>query len=129
MIDEGQIRQALLNLLRNAREVLEAQPPGQRAVHITVSADRDGVEVALADSGPGIRPEIREHLFELFFTTKERGTGLGLPLTREVIAAHGGTITVTAATPEEGGGAKFVLWLPSTPARQASPDGGTRDAA
>ncbi len=135
LLDESQIRQALLNILRNARELLEAQPPDRRTVRIRARAatqgDRNGVEVSIADSGPGIRPEVRAHLFELFFTTKERGTGLGLPLTREIVMGHGGTIDATDADERDGGGARFVLWLPAAPTRNETPasDGGTRDAA
>ena len=135
MLDESQIRQALLNILRNARELLETQPPDRRRVTIGVRArpegERDGVEVSIADSGPGIRPEVREHLFELFFTTKERGTGLGLPLTREIVIAHGGTLEATDADASEGGGARFVLWLPAAASARVDsvPDGGTLDAA
>jgi signal transduction histidine kinase len=130
MLDEAQIRQALLNLLRNAREALEAHPGDRRRVRIGLVAVRGGVEIALSDSGPGIRADVRAHLFELFFTTKERGSGLGLPLTREIVRAHGGTIDVTDARPEEGGGAKFVIWLPASPAQSSAPaTGGTLDAA
>jgi nitrogen fixation/metabolism regulation signal transduction histidine kinase len=130
MLDEAQIRQALLNLLRNAREVLETRPAGARRVRVGVAPAREGVEITVADSGPGIRPEVRAHLFELFFTTKERGSGLGLPLTREIVLAHGGRIDVGAASAEEGGGARFVIWLPASPAHTPSqPEGGARDAA
>jgi nitrogen fixation/metabolism regulation signal transduction histidine kinase len=133
MLDESQLRQALLNILRNARELLEAQPPEKRRVTIKARArkhdEHDGVEISIADSGPGIKPEVRVHLFELFFTTKERGTGLGLPLTREIIIGHGGTIDATDADASEGGGARFVLWLPAARADRGTSDGGTLDAA
>ncbi len=134
LLDESQIRQALLNILRNARELLETQPPDRRRVRVGLRAhrrgERDGVEISIADSGPGIRPEVRAHLFELFFTTKERGTGLGLPLTREIILAHGGEIEAMQADASDGGGARFVLWLPAAPARaDRVSDGGTLDAA
>lgn len=117
-VDEGQMRQVLLNLLRNAREAMEAAQSETRRV--TVRARRaprgavDGVEVSVSDTGPGLPESAREHLFELFFTTKERGTGLGLPLSREVVLAHGGEITASRADADEGGGARFVIWLPVT---------------
>jgi signal transduction histidine kinase len=130
LLDEAQVRQALLNLLRNAREVLETMPAGARAIHVGVSSVREGVQITVADSGPGLQPEVREHLFDLFFTTKERGSGLGLPLTREIVLAHGGTIDVGTASAAEGGGARFVIWLPASPARlPTQPEGGARDAA
>jgi signal transduction histidine kinase len=121
MVDELQIRQVLLNLLRNARDAMDATPIGRRAVAVTVEGAQDGVQIAVADSGPGIRPEARAHLFELFFTTKERGSGLGLPLTREIVLAHGGTIEAASGAPDDGGGARFVIWLPSVPGHEAGP--------
>lgn len=113
MVDEGQFRQSLLNLLRNGREAMEGAQSGTRRLRVRVRREAGGVEVRVCDSGPGIPEEARAKLFELFFTTKERGTGLGLPLTREVIAAHGGTIRAERADADEGGGARFVLWLPA----------------
>lgn len=120
MVDESQMRQALLNILRNAREVLESSSNPVRTIRIGISSVGGGVQISVADSGPGISPEVRAHLFELFFTTKERGSGLGLPLTREIVLAHGGTIEATEASLEEGGGAKFVIWLPAAPMSEAS---------
>jgi PAS domain S-box-containing protein len=104
-IDEQQIRQALLNLLRNARE---AMPDGG---HIFLAAERrgEGVLVSVRDEGSGIPEAERERIFDLFYTTKERGTGLGLPLTQQIVVAHGGHIRC------EGGphrGTRFELWLP-----------------
>ncbi|MBI5513670.1 MAG: HAMP domain-containing protein [Deltaproteobacteria bacterium] len=113
MVDEAQLRQALLNLLRNGREALEGARSVPRRLVVRVGARDRGLEVSVADNGPGIAPEAREHLFELFFTTKDRGTGLGLPLTREIVVAHGGTLRAEDAPPEDGGGARFVLWLPA----------------
>jgi signal transduction histidine kinase/HAMP domain-containing protein len=113
-VDEGQLRQALLNLLRNAREALQSAASEGRTptVSVTVERARGGVEVVVEDNGPGLAREVREHLFELFVSTKEKGTGLGLSLTREIIVAHGGTITAESAR-GSGSGARFVLWLPS----------------
>ncbi len=117
-LDEAQVRQSLLNLLRNAREAVQDVLPERRAVTVSVRRDRDGLELAVADSGPGLGDDARAHLFELFYTTKQRGTGLGLPLTREIVQAHGGTIDVGTASAEDGGGARFVIWLPSAPAME-----------
>lgn len=116
-IDEGQLRQVLLNLLRNAREAMESAQSDAREIVVAVKRARraktDGLELSVNDTGPGLPEAVREHLFELFFTTKGQGTGLGLPLSREVVLAHGGEITATNTALDEGGGARFVVWLPA----------------
>lgn len=119
MLDEAQIRQSLLNLLRNAREAMEnAQVASPSIVVRVASRTRDrgdeGAVIEVCDSGPGLADDAREHLFELFFTTKQRGSGLGLPLTREIVTAHGGEIHADRAPAVDGGGARFTLWFPLT---------------
>jgi nitrogen fixation/metabolism regulation signal transduction histidine kinase len=105
-MDEPQLRQALLNLLRNARE---AMPDGGTAKLEATRYD-GGVRVQVHDEGAGIAEEEREHVFDLFYTTKERGTGLGLPLTQQIVVAHGGQI---ACKPRHPHGTTFEVWLPS----------------
>jgi len=63
----------------------------------------------VADRGEGIAPDVRARLFDVLFSTKERGTGLGLALTREIVVAHHGEVR---CEPREGGGTVFTLWLP-----------------
>lgn len=104
--DEAQLRQALLNLLRNAREAMEGG-----TVRVLARAEGGGVRIDVVDEGPGIPAEVRERIFDLFFSTKERGSGLGLPLTKQIIAAHGGTIR--CESPPEGG-TRFEVWLPAS---------------
>jgi two-component system, NtrC family, sensor kinase len=106
LIDEDQIRQALLNLCRNARE---AMPNGGR-LRIELSARDGGALLALSDDGTGIPEEEREKIFDLFYTTKQHGTGLGLPLTQQIVAAHGGRLE---CRPNPSGGTTFCLWLPA----------------
>lgn len=105
-MDEPQLRQALLNLLRNARE---AMPNGGVAKLEAMRYD-DGVRIQVHDEGAGIGQEEREHVFDLFYTTKERGTGLGLPLTQQIVVAHGGEI---ACKPRHPQGTIFEIWLPA----------------
>jgi len=105
-MDEPQLRQALLNLLRNARE---AMPDGGTA-KLEATRYESGVRVQVHDEGAGIAEEEREHVFDLFYTTKERGTGLGLPLTQQIVVAHGGHI---ACKPRHPHGTTFEVWLPS----------------
>jgi two-component system, NtrC family, sensor kinase len=105
-IDEGQIKQALFNLLRNARE---AMPEGG-SVRVTVGrASGGGVDVTVDDEGSGIDNAARSRLFEPFFTTKSHGTGLGLAITRQIIEAHGGTL---ACEPREPHGTRMWIHLP-----------------
>lgn len=115
--DESQLRQALLNLLRNAREAMElAGVPSPRITVRVEARARDGAPgaaVCVCDAGPGLSEEARAHLFELFFTTKARGSGLGLSLSREIAVAHGGGLDVERAEAADGGGARFVIWLPA----------------
>jgi signal transduction histidine kinase/HAMP domain-containing protein len=123
--DEGQIRQSLLNLIRNAREALED------GGELTVSVARDAAfaVVRVADDGPGIAEEARARVFDPFFTTKSTGTGLGLPLTRQIVEAHGGTIACEPVVPK---GTCFVLRLPLLDAAlpvaaRAASNGGSAD--
>jgi two-component system, NtrC family, sensor kinase len=112
--DENQLRQALLNLIRNAKE---AMPDGGR-LRVTVAATPTGqVSVAVSDSGPGIPSEHAHRIFEPFFSTKASGTGLGLALVQQIVAEHGGQIAIRS--PGEGsgeappGGTTFILEFPS----------------
>ena len=98
------LRRAFANLLRNAAEAMQ----GHGAIDVAVRRDGTGVLVAIADHGPGIPDELRQHVFEPYFTTKADGTGLGLALVRQTIEAHNGAITV-GETP--GGGATFSVTL------------------
>jgi len=104
-VDEAQLRQALLNLLRNAREAL---PDGGEIV-VTVCQQDTSVVIHVDDTGPGIPEEVQASIFDPFYTTKQRGTGLGLALTRAIVEAHGGQIRCAARTT---GGTRFSLQLP-----------------
>lgn len=108
--DANRLRQSLLNLLLNA---LDASPrDGEIQVTLSVANDdQQGrrCELRVADEGPGIPPEARNRIFEPFYSTKETGLGLGLPICQRVIEAHQGTIEVRNR-PE--GGAEFLVRLP-----------------
>ena len=94
LFDEGQLRQALINLLRNAREAM----PGGGPIEVRVMGEGAGVVVNIDDRGGGISDEIHSRVFDPFFSTKGEGTGLGLAITRHIVQAHGGSITLRAAT-------------------------------
>jgi len=98
------LRRALQNLLRNA---VEASQHG--GIRVAVARSGGGIEFTISDSGPGIPAELRQRIFEPYFTTKEHGTGLGLALVKQTVLAHGGTISVTDA---DRGGTSFVITLP-----------------
>jgi two-component system, NtrC family, nitrogen regulation sensor histidine kinase NtrY len=96
------LRRAFANLLRNAAEAMQ----GRGGIDVRVTGDATGLVVVIADHGPGIPEELRQRIFEPYFTTKQDGTGLGLALVRQTIEAHRGTIGVSE-TP--GGGATFTM--------------------
>lgn len=104
------LRRAVQNLLRNAVEVTDDQ-----GIAVTVDhndkASTSSVQLRIADHGPGVPREVRDQIFEPYFTTKELGTGLGLALVKQTVNAHGGSVTVEN-TP--GGGATFVVELPKS---------------
>ncbi len=99
------LRQVLMNLVQNAAE---AAPGGK--VEIEVGGAPGHASLAVRDSGPGLSREAQERLFEPFFTSKPRGTGLGLAVSKGIVQAHGGTIT---AANVPGGGARFEVRLPA----------------
>ncbi|MGI5863148.1 MAG: ATP-binding protein [Myxococcales bacterium] len=102
--DQGQVRQVLVNLLRNSREALLHGG----TIRVETRPLVTQVEVTIADDGPGIPPEGLAHIFDPFFSTKDRGTGLGLALTQQIIAEHGGEIRCES---ELGRGTRFHIRL------------------
>jgi PAS domain S-box-containing protein len=103
--DPDQMQQVLINLLVNARQALEEQPQPRR-VRIEAGADAATMELSVSDSGPGIAEAIRARVFDPFFTTKPigAGTGIGLGVSRGIVEAHGGTLTLAPTD----SGARFV---------------------
>jgi signal transduction histidine kinase len=91
--------------------------PAGGVVEIAARADGGEVELAVADSGPGVPPELRERIFEPFFTTRTHGVGLGLAVARHIATLHGGRIAVGERTE---GGARFALRVPVAAGRRAS---------
>jgi signal transduction histidine kinase len=105
--DNGLITAALVNLVRNA---IHAAPPRTR---VTVRGQRTGTRyrMEVQDEGPGVPAELQERIFEPFFSTREKGTGLGLPLAQRIVQAHGGQLGLHSRPGET------VFWteLPFTP--------------
>lgn len=108
VIDRIQIEQVLVNLIRNACEAM-AESPHRRLSIRSRRVDDDKVEISIADTGPGLPPELRAQLFQPFNTTKPTGMGVGLSICRFIIEAHGEKLQV-ADNP--GGGTRFCFTLP-----------------
>lgn len=112
--DRVQVQQVLLNLIRNGIDAMYDGETRRRALVITTEVTDEGwSRVSVADTGPGIAPEVLERLFQPFMTTKPQGMGVGLSISRSIIEAHGGRIWAEA---NPGGGALFHFTLP--PAEQ-----------
>jgi two-component system sensor histidine kinase AtoS len=120
--DEGQLRGVFLNLFLNA---IDAMPSGGTLEVRTVvagAADTPEVRVHVKDSGEGVRPELRHLVFEPFFTTRPNGSGIGLPVARQTVEAHGGRLYL-AHSPGQGPGAEFVVALPAATGEAREPAG------
>jgi two-component system sensor kinase FixL len=105
MADRVQVQQVLLNLIRNAIEAMAHVTDRQRDLTISSAADEGQmVRISVADSGPGLSPEVVDRLFQPFNTSKVAGMGVGLSICRTIVESHGGRIW---AEPNDGGGAVF----------------------
>jgi signal transduction histidine kinase len=105
--DPGLLRQAVLNIAVNAIEAM----PGGGSLTFEIAPSPETCTLAITDTGPGIPPEHRETIFQLYYTTKPHGSGIGLAMTFRAVQLHGGTIEVDS---EVGRGATFRLTLPVT---------------
>lgn len=104
-IDLIQFRHAIMNLLKNACEAMNYRG----VISVTASSDTTNVCICITDFGGGISPELLPHIFDPFITTKEEGSGLGLNITKQIISAHNGTITVKSHIHQ---GSTFTISLP-----------------
>ena len=107
LVDSAQLRQCLVNLVRNAAEAVSAKGGGK----VTLRTHREGdrVVIEVEDTGVGIAPEVLPRLFDTFFSTKEGGSGLGLALTQQIVKDHGGDLAVTSVV---GKGTTFTVSIP-----------------
>lgn len=106
LADGLQLKQAVLNLVLNA---LQATRTGDHIVIRTWKEPR-GLVIAVCDDGEGMAPEVKENVFTPFFTTREEGTGLGLPLVRRIVEQHGGSVEIESTL---GQGTTVTLVLPT----------------
>jgi PAS domain S-box-containing protein len=111
--DRVQLQQVLLNLVVNAIQAMATIADGARDLLITTaSSGSDSVLVRVADSGPGLDPQMLEHVFDPYYTTKPHGMGMGLAICRSIIDAHNGRLWASANQPR---GAVFQFRLPADP--------------
>jgi len=118
LVDHVQIQQVVLNLVRNAIEAMEQVERRELTVGTRAVPEQGMAEVIVADTGPGIAPELADRLFQPFVTTKATGMGLGLSICREIVEAHHGRLTTAPAST---GGTVFRVTLPIA-SREAEAD-------
>jgi signal transduction histidine kinase len=109
MADRRLLERAIVNLVENALQAVA----GGGTIDVRLRNPEPGrVEIEVADSGPGLDPEVRERVFEPFFSTKTAGSGLGLALVKKIAEDHGGGVRLDS---EPGAGTRAILWLPAHP--------------
>ena len=104
-VDRGLLKQAVLNLVLNAAEAM----PNGGQLHLVLSRRGEMAEISVGDTGKGIAPEHRQKIFQLFFTTRPGGSGIGLASTFRIVQLHNGSIDFTS---EVGRGTTFRIELP-----------------
>ncbi len=106
LADTDQLKQAMLNLVKNAVEATEDTQP----VTIRLLCREDDILIQVEDHGPGVSAEDREHIFDLYFSTKTNGSGLGLSIVEKIMSAHNGAVRLTSPYKEDGSsGTRFEL--------------------
>ena len=114
-MQRGHLSEILLNLLQHAREAL----PQGGDVFVAATCHRDySVEISVRDSGPGIAPDKIGRVFEAYYTTKEKGTGMGLAIVKHNVELYGGTVRLES---ELGKGANFTVIFPAKTVKTFSP--------
>jgi two-component system, LuxR family, sensor kinase FixL len=118
LVDRLQIQQVLVNLFRNALEAM-AQSSQRELIAANTPVADDMIEIAVSDTGSGFQDDVKQNLFQTFFTTKETGMGVGLSISRSIIEAHGGRMWAEA---NPSGGATFRFTLPAASAESLTHD-------
>lgn len=117
---QGELKQLIANLVSNAADAVGQGGRIRISIVPAARGEQKGVEISVADNGPGVAAENRTHIFEPFFTTKQDvGTGLGLWVSKEIAERHGGSVQLSANHERSLGGAVFTVFLPLEPAAEA----------
>ena len=106
--DAALIEEMALNILNNAAEAMKTMEAGKKIVVTSNLAD-ERIILTFSDSGPGIAPDVKDKIFDPYFTTKSDGTGIGLSLSHRIVTDHGGSLTVADSNL---GGAEFRIIIP-----------------
>jgi signal transduction histidine kinase len=114
LADRVQLQQVFMNLMLNAFDAMH-EPGGEHALTIRSHTDTSELVISVSDTGAGLPPQEPDQLFKAFFTTKDHGTGMGLPISRSIIESHGGRL---CASNNPGRGATFQFSLPAAVAAQ-----------
>lgn len=109
LLDRQMLWRAIFNLIRNSAQAIRDQGRAEGKVRVRLGRSHDFWLIDVDDDGPGITPELGDRIFDPYVTTKEDGTGLGLPIVKKIVVEHGGSI---AALASELGGARFRLSIP-----------------
>lgn len=107
-LDPDLMRQVLTNIVKNAVEAMTSVDTPERSLTVTSRRTPDGCALTFTDTGPGIPQDIAARVFDPYFTTKTKGTGLGLAVTRNIVAEHGGTVSLEQTKP----GTRILVTLP-----------------
>jgi signal transduction histidine kinase len=118
MADSEAMKRALANLIDNAAEAMQGSLLRVLTIETALSESHDSVEIAVCDTGHGLTDEMRERLFLPFFSTKQRGSGLGLSIAAQIVQEHQGTIRAEKNVPT---GARFILTLPLAESATGNP--------
>lgn len=124
--NHAQVQQVLLNLLLNAFDAVANNAPSARQVVVTAQALQGIVQIAVSDNGTGMDAEAQARAFTPFYTTKPKGMGLGLSISRSIAQSHGGSLLMTSSP---GSGSTFRLVLPAVTERRAGPRPGAPSEA
>jgi signal transduction histidine kinase len=116
-VDTERMRRVINNLVENAAQAIAGVAGGlpERTITVGTCASSGAIEITVADTGPGIAADVMPKIFEPLFTTKSFGTGLGLPMVKQIVEQHGGTVEITSKPNQ---GTRVVLTIPQANSKE-----------